>query len=86
METILFAIMLKQAWIDSTTITLSVPVVRSYATGSDKITRDGHYIWTFDDPNNEYRCDAAGFTTFDGAGVTNVTVACIKQRVVDKEK
>jgi hypothetical protein len=58
---------------------------------SDKITKDGHYVATMDDPNNEYRCDIASYVETNprnafGSEVTSFTVVCTKKRDPQPDK
>lgn len=60
------------------------------ATWEDKITRDGHYVATLDDPNNEFRCDVVSYVDTNPnnafeSGINSFTVVCTKKREPKKE-
>ena len=49
-----------------------------YATIAEKITSDGHYVFTLDDPNNEYRC-------YGTINTGTITITCVEPHEVAKE-
>jgi hypothetical protein len=58
---------------------------------SDKITKEGHYVATMDDPNNEYRCDITSYVEENphnayGSAVSSFTVVCTKKREPEHDK
>jgi hypothetical protein len=54
-------------------------VITRYATATEKVTSDGHYIFTVDDPNNEYRC-------YGTVNDDTLTIVCVKAHEVVKDK
>jgi hypothetical protein len=67
--------------ITSTDPTTTTYTITKYAEVTEIVTKDGHYKWTLDDPNNEYRCQVTSVRQDD-----NVTVVCLKPHDVPKEK
>jgi hypothetical protein len=60
-------------------VILSPLKVSKFAEWSEKITKDGHFVMTFDDPNNEWRCwigsrnneyDPTAFTVICGKNIS----------------
>ena len=58
-----------------TTVFLAIP---QHASATEKVTSDGHYIFTVDDPNNEYRC-------YGTVNNDTLTIFCVKEHAVVKE-
>jgi hypothetical protein len=59
--------------------------MHQYPAWSDRINKNGHYIATFDDPNNEYRCDVVSYLDSEARNVlysdiTSLTIVCTKKR------
>ena len=69
-------------------VSLDVPInTYKQARWEDKITKDGHYIGSFDDPNNEWRCDVVSYLdTNTREGITSLTIVCTKKREPEHEK
>lgn len=70
----------------TTTAIINTPA----ATWSDKITKDGHYVATMDDPNNQFRCAVASYFDTDprntfGGDITSFTVVCTKAHEPEHE-
>ena len=68
------------------TTTYAAPI-SSYATWSQKIYKDGHYVATFDDPNNLWRCVTSGLVDSGlSEGVVAFTVTCYKVKDIPDER
>ena len=65
------------SWFNGTAIVTKYAT--KYATATEKVTADGHYIFTVDDPNDEYRC-------YGTVNNDTLTIICIKPHEVAKEK
>ena len=50
------------------------------ATWKSVITKKGHYIAMFDDPNNEFRCELKKTVRDESEGVSSLTIECTKQQ------
>ena len=56
--------------------TIATSVWPQYATFTEKIAKNGHYVATFDDPNNEWRCSIASAAPLDNP--QSVLIVCIR--------
>lgn len=56
-----------------------IVTIQKYATTTEKLTADGHYIFTVDDPNNEYRC----YGTMNNS---TITITCVIPHEVVKDR
>jgi hypothetical protein len=63
-----------EATVDWTVPIAQVAAWREQASFTDMITRDGHYVATLDDPNNEWRCGILE----NGQDPSALTIVCIK--------
>lgn len=64
----------------------AIPLTKPQATWSDRITKDGHYVATMDDPNNEFRCDVISYMSMAfGGDVSSFTVVCTRKREPEHE-
>ena len=66
----------------------SIFVAPQYAAWNEKIDKDGHYVMTFDDPKNEWRCAIVGLVGESNLkdGVTSFTIACYKLKDIPDER
>jgi hypothetical protein len=69
----------------STATSSSVMVWEPQATATDKITKHGHYVFTVDDPNNEWRCQVVSVDTQRWAA-SAFTIVCVKPHTVTDER
>jgi len=68
-------------------VTGTISIMPRYATFTDKITKDGHYVATLDDPNNEWRCSVA--SAYNDGEPRVVTIVCVRpgrEPVTDERK
>jgi hypothetical protein len=54
-------------------------------TATDKITKHGHYVFTVDDPNNEWRCQVVSVDT-QRWSASAFTIVCVKPHTVTDER
>ena len=65
----------------------STSAFSSYATWTQKIDKDGHYVATFDDPNNQWRCVTSGLVDSGRSeGIIAFTVTCYKVQDIPDER
>lgn len=68
----------------SVTQNLTFVTVKPTAEWTEKITKEGHYVAIFDDPNNEWRCYPAKID--DRLDPYSFAMTCTKAHEVEKEK
>jgi hypothetical protein len=68
--------------------TSSVYVIQNppRASYSEKVTKDGHYLVTFDDPNNEFRCHVTANTEQNRWEVGTFTIVCTRPHTIPDER
>jgi hypothetical protein len=70
---------------DTTTSHVAILANPPQATYTEKITKDGHYVVTFDDPNNEFRCYVTANSEKNRWEIGTFTVVCTRPHAVPWE-